>query len=79
MSSPGEIGGRVRNFRHIGVPAVPDALMVSVVVPDVLTVVDGTEQVTPVKLLETLHANETVPVKPRIAPTVIVEVVDPPA
>ena len=48
------------------------------VVPEVLTVVLGTEHVTPAKLLGTAQVKETVPLKPRIEPTVMVAVVEAP-
>ena len=56
-----------------------DAVIVTVVVPDVLTVVLGTLQLTPAKVLGTVQEKETVPLKPRIGPTLIVAVVELPA
>jgi hypothetical protein len=66
-------------LRHQGVLAVLDAVIVTVVVPDVLTVVLGTLQLTPAKVLGTVQEKETVPLKPRIGPTLIVAVVELPA
>lgn len=75
-NKPNPLGGGVLNLRHQGVCAALDAVIVTVVVPDVLTVVLGKEHVTPDKLLATVQAKETVPENPRIEPTVIVEVVE---
>jgi hypothetical protein len=78
-SNPKPIGGRLRKLRQKGAPAVLDAVIVTVVVPDVLTVVLGTLQLTPGKVLGTVQEKETVPLKPRMAPTVMVAVVELPA
>ena len=72
----GPLGGNVLNLRHQGTPALLEAVMVTVVVPDVFTVVVGSAHVTPDRLLGTLQAKDTVPENPRIEPTVIVEVLE---
>jgi hypothetical protein len=46
-----------------GATALLAAVMVTVVEPEVVTVVLGTEQVTPTKVLATEQENDTVPVK----------------
>ena len=68
----------MRKLCHQGVLAVLDAVIVTVVVPDVLTVVLGTLQVTPDRVLGTVQEKATVPVKPRIEPTVMVAVAEVP-
>ena len=55
------------------------AVSVRVTVPDVVTPVLGSEQVTPAKLLETEQPNVTAPVNPRKGATVTDAVEDPPA
>jgi hypothetical protein len=78
-SNPKTTGGRLRKLRQKGAPAVLDAVIVTVVVPEVFTVVLGTLQVTPAKVLATVQEKETVPLKPRIDPTLMVAVVELPA
>ena len=51
-------------------------MIVTVVLPEVLTVVAGTEQVTSIKLLETVQVNETLPLKLFCGVTVIVDVAE---
>ena len=72
-------GGSDGRLRHSGAFALLAAVMVTVVLPEVLTVVAGTEQVTPTKALETEQVKATVHEKPRIEPTVTVAVVELPA
>lgn len=57
------VGGIFRKNRKNGEPAVLAAVTVTVVLPDVVTVVEGTEQVTLAKPLDTAQENETVPLK----------------
>ena len=74
----GPLGGKLRNQRKRGDPAVLAAVIVTVVLPDVVTVVLGREQVTFASELETEQANETVPVKFLTGATVIVAVLEAP-
>ena len=77
-SKPKPAGGRLWNLRQKGVRALLAAVMVTVVLPEVVTVVLGTEQVTFTRELETAQLNETVPVKFLYGLTLIVAVPEAP-
>ena len=62
-SNPKPAGGRLWNRRKKGVLALLAAVMVSVVLPEVVTVVLGREQVTLASELETAQENEMGPLK----------------
>ena len=62
-NNPNPAGGRLWNRRNRGACAVLAAVIVSVVLPVVVTVVLGSEQVTLARELETAQENETTPVK----------------